>query len=354
MKRTCIFLLLLLLVTYVKEGYEKITANDIPVKCSTEGNLSDIAAEVTAIPLETNDNCILRHARQVKKEGRNLFLVNQGKLYHFDCTGKFISQITHSEFEYENHILVSDYMIDPIQKQLIVTDNRQTAHYYTYDGKFLGKIDIMKNRPWASISKLSYYDDSIWATVDRVIKKGKENNSLCLEQWLYKLDTTFNVKEARKITPAGLGRFTLGRVIAPEIAVTNEKVYVQSPSREPDQLLRDTLYLLNQNKLEITDDYSSILPFRMSGRFLISSYFNPYSTENNYIFCYDCEKDRAYNVKEGLEDNFYGTGRICDLQAMDLHGNSYCYSKTGKEVQTAFPDRKESDNPVIFVVKLKA
>ena len=350
MKRTCLFLLILILVVYLKEGYEKITA-EAPTKCIESANLSDLAQNVTAIPLETTPHCIIRHARQVKKDRDHLFLVNQGKLYHFSTSGKFLNQITHSELEYKNNILVSEYVIDPIQKQLIVMDGEQNVHYYSYEGNFLGKINIMENRPWISIKKIAYHDQHIWATVDRVVPQKGEK---CLEQWLYKLDTIFNEVDAHKITPVDVGRFTLGREVSPEIAVVNEKVYAQSPSHQPEYLLQDTMYLLSQDKHQITGDYPFILPFRISGRFLISTYYNTNSKDKNYTFCYDLEKKQAYYIKEGLEDNFYETGQIQDLQAMDVYSNSFCFYKSGKDVLKAFPNRKESDNPVLFIVKLKA
>ena len=353
MKRTCLFLLLLILIVYLKEGYERITT-EAPVKCAFNASLSDVAQEVTAIPLETNPNCVIRHARQVKKDRDHLFLVNQGKLYHFSSSGKFLNQVTHCELEHKNNILVTDYVIDPVQKQLIVMDGEQNVHYYSYNGDFLGKINIVENRPWASIKKIAYYDNHIWATVDRVVPEKEKSEHLCLEQWLYKLDTIFNEVDARKIAPVDVGRSTLGREIYPEVAVINKKVYVQSTSQQPKHLLQDTLFLLSQNKLDITNDYSFILPFRISGRYLISTYYNANSKIKNHIFCYDLEKNQAYHIKEGVEDNFYDTGQIEDLQAMDVYSNSYCFSKSGKDVQKAFPDRKETDNPVLFIVKLKA
>ena len=52
MKKTCLLLLLLVGIIYINEGY-KIISEDMPVKSTTEGSLSDVADEVIAIPLET-------------------------------------------------------------------------------------------------------------------------------------------------------------------------------------------------------------------------------------------------------------------------------------------------------------
>lgn len=353
MKRTFSILLLLLLAIYTKEGYELAT-KEAPVKCSVTGSLSDVAEEVIAIPLETNTRCILSHARQIKRDGENLFLLCQRQLYRFNCSGKFINQITHSHSSYKNPILISDYVIDPVHKQLIVTDDRQNVHYYNYEGDYLGKISLPANKLWQSLGKLAFYDDHIWATVNRTIPRKEYNNQLCVEQWLYKFDTTFRAVDARKLTAAELGRLMIGHVLEPEVAVVNRQVYVQAPSLQPDLLLQDTLYLISQKMLDISDDYASILPLRIGSRFLVSTHYNPAEEDKCYTFCFDRRDNHAYNVQGGLEDNFYGTGKIPELQAMDIYSNSYCYCKSSEEVKQAFPERKAGDNPVVFIVKLKA
>ena len=353
MKRTFSILLFLLLVIYAKEGY-KLATQVNPVQSFNTGSLSDVAEEVIAIPLETNAHCILSHARLVKRDGDNLFLLCRQQLYHFSCSGKFINQITYCNSLYKNNILASDYVIDPVHKQLIVTDGQQHVQYYNYDGDFLGKIDLPADYAGQSLGKLAYYDGHIWTTVNRAVLRKEYNNQLCMEQWLYKFDTAFHKVETRKLTVAELGRLTIDHALEPEVAVANRQVYVQAPSLQPDELLQDTLYLISRNKLDITDGYSSILPIRISSRFLVSTHYNPNDEEKCYTFCYDQQKSRAYNVQGGLVDNFYGTGKVRELQAMDVYSNSYCFYKSSEEVKKAFPDRKTGDNPVVFIVKLKA
>ena len=93
MKKTCLLLLLLVGIIYINEGY-RIISDDMPVKSTTKGSLSDIADEVIAIPLETKSDCRLKYATQIKRDRNELFLVSNGQLYHFDCSGKFVNRIT--------------------------------------------------------------------------------------------------------------------------------------------------------------------------------------------------------------------------------------------------------------------
>ena len=157
-----------------------------------------------------------------------------------------------------------------------------------------------------------------------------------------------------KLTAADLGRFYLGACFSTELSVTNGNVYAYSPSTQPDELLADTLYLIRRNKLNIHEEYSSILPLCIAGRYLVSTYSDATDTDKNYTFCYDRREDYAYNVTGGFEDNFYHTGRVPDLKSLDIYNNSFCYCRSGEEVKKAFPDRTEEDNPVLFIVRMKA
>lgn len=351
MKRAFLLLLLLLSVAYLKEGYELITDNKT-IESSNQGVLSDIAHEVIAIPLETNNRCILSHARQIRRDGNHLFLLNKRQLYHFTCSGKFVNQITFLDASHPNSLTVADYVVDPVKKQLIILDEEQNVHYYGYDGRLLSKITLPQPHPWQQLIKLSYYDRHIWATADQLTKSA-ESADYCLEQWLYKFDTAFHPVEARKLSPADLGRSQICYLFNPEMAVANREVYVHAPSIDSDRLLEDTLYLISRNALSIETNNASILPLRISERFLISTHYNPVELQKSYTFCFDRQENKSYTVQEGFEDNFYHTGRIAELQAMDVSNTSYCYYKSGKEVRKAFPERKENDNPVLFIVKLK-
>lgn len=348
MKKTCIFLLLIVWAIYIKEGYELLTADD-PVKSVFTGTLSDVADEVIAIPLETNTNCQLEHATLIKRDQQDLFLVSNHQLYHFDCSGKFIKQITHN-----NQFPVADYTIDPINKQLLVMDNLSNIYYYDYLGVLQEVRNLAGIRSLKGSTHLSYYNHYIWITTQSLAPDREEPDRQIVEQWLYKFDSAFNPVEARKLTPVDLGRLYIEDCFSQEIGVANNNVYVHSASSQPAELLRDTLYLISQNKLNIHNEYASILPIRIGNRFLVSTHYNKTDIKQSYTFCFDHQERTSYNIKEGFEDNFYHTGKIPELQAMDIYNNTFCYCKSGEEVKKAFPDRKSNENPVLFIIKMKA
>lgn len=348
MKKTCLLLLLLVGIIYINEGY-KIISEDMPVKSTTKGFLSNIAEEVIAIPLETTADCRLKHATQIKRDRNELFLVSNGQLFHFDCSGKFLSRVTNNQ-----HFLVANYVIDPVERQLIIMDDKENVYYYDYDGTLLERKSLAGINPLNTPIRLMYHNRHIWITAQSLSPSANEPNKQCVNQWLYKFDTTLNLQDARKLTAADLGRFYLGACFPAELSVADGNVYAYSPSTQPDELLADTLYLINRNKLNIHEDYSSILPLCISGRYLVSIYSNATDEKLNYTFCYDRRENYAYNVTGGFEDNFYHTGKVPDLKSLDAYNNSFCYCRSGEEVKNAFPDRAEEDNPVLFIVRMKA
>ena len=233
-------------------------------------------------------------------------------------------------------------------------DNEENVYYYDYDGTLLERKSLAGINPLKAPTRLMYYDRHIWLTAQALSPSKEDAGTQCMDQWLYKFDTTLNLQDARKLTAADLGRFYLGACFSTELSVADGNVYAYSPSTQPDELLADTLYLISRNQLNIHNDYSSILPLCIAGRYLVSTYSNAADEEENYTFCYDRREEYAYNVTGGFEDNFYHTGRVPDLKALDVYNSSFCYCRSGEKVKNAFPDRTEEDNPVLFIVRMKA
>lgn len=172
MKKTCLLLLILIGVLYIREGY-LIVRNDMPVKSTDKGSLSDIAEEVIAIPLETKPDCRLKYASRIKREGNELFLVSNSQIYHFDCSGKFINQVT-----FNKHFTVTDYVVDPIEKQLIVMDDRENVYYYDYKGVLLERKSLAGINPLKSPTRMIYHDRHIWLTAQSVSSSKEEPGRL--------------------------------------------------------------------------------------------------------------------------------------------------------------------------------
>lgn len=347
---------ILLLIGFVSCVHRKdinldLKASGIPDEVIVSGKLSDIASQIIAVPLETNAQCMLTNTDQIKCDGDDLFILDNHQLYHFNRKGKFLNQLIRKE-KGSIPIAIHDYVIDPIKKQLIILDKKQTIHYYTYNGNLLAKKILTENIPWKKIFKLSYFNKHIWATTENLEISSEDTYIKVYEKWLYKLDTSFAIISGVRLQNVDLGRFYINGDFSPELYVANNKVYVHSPSLQGNQLLRDSLYLINTNQLN--PQYPvHILPVRIHKRFLISSYQDSCTQKQNYLFCYDQMKRKSFNIKEGFQDNFYQTGQVSELKALDVYNEELWYCKSSKDVQQLFPKRKISDNPIIFIVKLK-
>ena len=351
MKKAFNFLFICLIALYGWIGYQVIHNTDLP-QCLPEGSLSDIAEEVIAIPLETNGHHPLKKIKMIKRDQEDIFLVCNRQLYHYNSSGQFLGQITTNRQKKGEAIEVADYAIDPIHDRLIVISARQEVYYYDYNGQLLGKSVLPQDTSWKTFGHIAYYDNFLWVTIDLI---NSENIQMpTIEQWLYKFDLNFHEVEKRKLNTADLGRIDINHKQKPGIAVKDGHIYVQSSSLQPEHILNDTLYLINHNQLVIKDNYAKILPLLIGTRFLVSTHYDPFLPERSYTFCYDQQKRQAYNVQGGLDDNFYKTGKIPELQSIDLQSNTYCYYKSGKELAYSFPDRIDQDNPVLFIVKMKA
>lgn len=344
-------MLICLIALYGRIGCQMILNTGL-AQYQPEGSLSDVAEEVIAIPLETNESCSLKKIKMIKRDREDIFLVSDRQLYHFNSSGQFLGQITALQPGTRQPIELADYAVDPVHDRLIVIGTGREVHYYDYNGQLLYQSCLPQDVSWRTFGHVAYYDNHLWATIDLVNSENRQAQTV--EQWLYKFDLGFHEVGKRKLDVADVGRMDINHKPGPEIAVKDGNVYVQAPSLQPAHILNDTLYLISCNRLAITEDYAQILPLQIGTRFLVSTHYNPTQPEHSHTFCYDRRKAKAYNVQGGLEDNFYKTGKIPELQSIDLQSDTYCYCKSGKELAHSFPGRTNDDNPVLFIVKMKA
>ena len=328
---------------------------DINYKTGTEIAVKDGHVYVQAPslqPLKTNGHCSLNKIKMIKRDREDIFLVSDRQLYHFNSSGQFLGQITAHLPGTRQPVELVDYAVDPVHDRLVVIGTGHEVYYYDYDGQLLFQSILPQDASWKTFGHMAYYNNHLWTTIDLVNSENKQAPSI--EQWLYKFDLYFNEVGKRKLDVADLGRMDINYKTGTEIAVKDGHVYVQAPSLQPAHILNDTLYLINSNQLTITEDYAKILPLQIGTRFLISTHYDPTLPERSYTFCYDQRRTKAYHVQGGLDDNFYKTGKILELQSIDLQSNTYCYYKSGKELAYSFPDLTNKDNPVLFIVKMKA
>ena len=353
MKRAFLILLAIIAIVCIKQGYELFTANEL-TENHLVGSLSDIADEVVAIPLQTAGKHSIEKVKNVRKEGNNLFLISEGTLYRFNRKGEFICRITNP-----NTIKVAGYVVNPVSRQLIVLGNVDDIHYYSYDGQLIDKKKLKSDLPGHRMSSISLYNNHIWTT-EECIKNDSSTKVSYLEKQVVEYDSSFQKMKTHKLVQANLGRKDCGiSGLPPTLSVSGDTgiIYAYSPSTETNKLLRDTLFLKEQQDKE-EQNYSAdgilLYPIRFGSRFWVSTYHNKHNEKGSYTFCYDTLNNQSWQVQGGFKDNFYHTGAVPELQAMDLYNQSYCFCKSGQEIKKAFPEYANEKSPVLFIVKLKA
>ncbi len=353
MKRALSLLLLVIALVYAKQGYDIYQLNQ-QATASLKGTLSDIAEEVVAIPLKTTGGASIQCARYIRQEGNNLFLISNDVLYRFTSEGEFVCRITDPE-----EIRVAGYVLHQANHELIVLGNKDDIYYYTYDGKLKDQKKLKSNFASHRMQSLALINNRI-LTVEEDARTDEDTMQTIIRRRVVTYDTSFHKLSEQTLQPVQVGRnrLTVGAGVT-QLCVHSDtgQVYAYMPDMSSDHILRDTLFLMGTYRWQFGSgegESIALAPVLSGGRFWIASQANRSETAENYTFCYDTQKRSYCEVKGGLCDDFYHTGRVADLEAMDASNQTYAFCRSGEAIKKAFPKRKADDNTVVFILKLKA
>ena len=342
MKKGGLILLTTILLTYGYQGYKAIYnyIND-EVKIKTSAVLSDITDSVISVPLEAPNGRAIQQIRRVQRDENNIFLLAEHRLLHFDISGKFINQPA-SDISDRDDVFIADYTIDADRQQIIVIDSLRYMSKYDYSGNLISRVKI--TQPWHKITAFAYHSGYIWATTETLIKN-TDNDSYNISHDLCQLDMEMNGISNQRLHYADVGRNIFKSFCINELLVDENSVYAYSSPIDMDNLLNDTLFILQSHNVSMMNrnryyGQACVYPVRKSKRYMMSTHH--YSADDCHTFCYDNSNNTAYMLSEGFEDDFYNTGNITDLQPMDIYHTSYCFVK------------QESDAPVLFIATLKS
>lgn len=354
MKRTFSIILALFVIVYGKQAYDVFTAYYFSYH-HTSGTLSDIAEEVVAIPLDTKGGEQIDKVKNIRQVGNDLFLISNGVLYRFAHNGELICRITQPE-----ELQVAGYVVNEVNRELIVLGNTDDIFYYTYEGNILEKKKMKSDLAHHRLETFSMFGDKIW-TVEEAAFVDEDTLETTIQKRVVTYDRDFEKLETRMLVSANLGRnqfLTVNQTPRLFVEKDTGMVYAVSPELVSDNILQDTLFVKTNWRSQLSASYYQntvpVFPMSFGSRYWLSVCSGQEKEEDNYTFCYDNTSYFSWQAKGGLKDNFYKTGLIPDLEAIDIYARSYAYAKSGKEVKKAFPGRKANDNAVVFIVKLKA
>ncbi len=353
MKRAFLLLLLIFVVLYGKMAYEVFTEQSI-FENNIEGKLSDIAEDVTAIPLQTFGLHKIERARSVQKEGDNLFLISDDTLYRFDKTGKLICRVTDP-----NLVTVAGYMIDPIKGRLIVLGNQNDVLYYSFNGELEECKKLTNDGMYQRVHSASLYNNRIWTTEECTLFEA-DTDTYLVEKQVVEYDTSFQKIGSHKLVSADLtNRSTLLSSCDYQLGVSKEsgKMYIYTTPSDPENLLRDSLLIKRRQDTYGEVDFDNevtVYPMRFGQRYWIASHADPDHPSRAHTFCFDQNTSKSWYLKEGFKDDFHHTGFVSQLKPLDVYCNSYYFCKTNNDTRSTFAKTNDLDNAVVYIVKLKS
>lgn len=342
MKRAFTFLLLILAVLYTCESYNTyLSAYQLPERF--RGLLSDIASQVAAITLQPAMGTKIDQARNIQTDKENLFLIHNHTLYRYNHKGEFVCRVTDP-----TRIEVADYLIDPAARQLIVLGNEDDVFYYTFHGELKETKKLQNDLRDRKFLSLSLYNDRIF-TIEENTFFCPDTQEYLVDKEVVTYDTSFRKITSRQLAPIDMGRtqYLIG-LNHSRLCVDQDTghVFVYDPSPRPEYLLQDTLFLSyswkeNMRKA-LREQTIPVVPVLPAGDFMISSYPWHANKDENYTFCFDRKTRTHKQIKGGLKDDFYQTGRIDDLQPIGLGSRTFCFTQ---------PDKK-TGSVVVYIVEV--
>ena len=342
MKKAFLILLAVFLILYGKIGIG-LFAEQPGLESASVGLLSEMAEEVTAIPLLAKGMDKIEDVRNVQMDGDNLFLISGNSLYRFDKSGKPVCRITDPSF-----ITVAGYLIDSLKQQLVVMGNENDVFYYSFSGELLSTKKLEDDSSNRRIHCAAIFGSRIWTT-EECISVDAATQTQYVEKQVVEYDTSFNKLTSHKLVSSNLQNnhnFNFSCDFELGISEDTGTIYAYSPPIYPERLLLDTLSIRRRQLMYGEMQYSgnvAVYPLRLGSRYWISSYRDPADPSAYYTFCFDRDTSKSWHIKGGFKDNICHTGNVPVLNPMDVHSNSYYFCKKDK-----------SENPVVYIVRLKA
>lgn len=356
------------LISCNKEKQTKINAHEIIFSTETDNeNLltSEFIDTSYFIPLETNDNCLIKWIRKIVFEGQRIFIFDpagNNKILIFDNKGKFINTVGNIGQGPGEYAELYDFCVDSVSRQIFLLCARGVIMCYDYTGHFKKKYTLESNlRAW----KIEYFDDHFYFIVQEpdffnlVItdnnfkikqkffpdKEFSENDVLLVHplkvvdsgmQYIRYIDNyIYLIKNHKDITGQYAIDFGKNTIDFAELKKLNENVL-----KEKMKTLRGDIYSFTQNTGH------AIVYYLDNDKFVISIYDKKSHTAKNYFL---------ENISDKYLGNYYplffryltaNKEFVADIYpAILFQKNPTEYIK---EMHLS-----EDDNPVLYVVKMK-
>jgi hypothetical protein len=323
----------------------------IPNKTDTAVHLSDVSYSLNTIQLETSENNLLAHIKDIKIYANKLFIDDGFKIAIFDINGKFIQVLGKKGQGPGEYNRVTNMAIDEDSGKTYLSDYKKLM-VFNSEHQFVEerKLDYHLNY-------LKILDGELWIVSEEIgIKIGDD---FANKTNIYKLDESYQISDTIPFRTIILDQKTIGgNPFRYWLSDLEDGLFMFMPVLTPENLIRDTLYQVIDNNIVVPavkfqferkqsldeTGYQTLLIYNI---FNSSSYYLlEYDQDwKRYMFLYDKKVKKGYNLSEGLIDE---DGNPVFLRPLDLKEDLFYYIK-----KFEFEDKTiEEKNPVIGIVKL--
>jgi hypothetical protein len=355
-----IYMLLLLLTVWScrQTSKESIKIIKVDPEKSDSVVLSKIALGVNKFTLETNDSSLITRVTEIETTNEYIFVNDAGRrVLQFDSKGKYIKQIGNQGRGPGEYINIYSIALDSVNMILYI-DTYKKILCFDFSGKI---VNVIKQESMPEF--ICVIGDKLWAVSTSLANKLENNRYLNITKLI-----RYALKGSR------IDTMVIKRIALPgQAGTSNPQSYVISdlgnvqylyyPVLLPESVLRDTIYVVNEDKLNprIKLDFGNAAKPRngkkqifmrnvfQTNRYLFAEYI--YESEQK-LFCHDFSENISYNLKQGFSDDYFGTGKI-QLKPLSLKNGKLYFVQEAFKVATKIEGVTENSNPVVFFVHLK-
>lgn len=157
---------ILYIFTSCKENKSNLIEDDTAEYIKLSGNENCIDTvyfeSVKLVPLETNEFSLIRSIDRIATDDKNLFIFDKtlSTLFIFDISGKYVDKIDDKGNGPGQYVLLYDFSLDKINKQLILYgDPLRKLLYFNYQGEFVREKKIEGSN---GVKEFSSSDEDIY------------------------------------------------------------------------------------------------------------------------------------------------------------------------------------------------
>jgi hypothetical protein len=342
------------------EKADKIDIIKVNFESEATTNLSDVTNKHEVIRLETAEECLISRLSDLYITKDYLFILDGGRrLLQFSRNGKFIKPIGKrgkGPFEYN---MIHSFTCDTVKEQIYIGALRN-IHCYSFKGEPLFSIKQNKIDDFMSVQ-----NSQLWTFFTEYGQK--DATTFVNRQYL----TTYN-EEGLYLDSIPLKEIILpnqvGSTMRPlqYISNTHTGVFFYYPILIQESSVRDTLYQIINNSIKpsVKIDFGAhtvhpqnpkrkgihIKNIYRSNRYLFAWYSTAINKQS-YLLCHDLNTGMQYNLKDGIKDNIYNTGKIV-LKQLNTPNDHMYFVKDAFEVHNVIEGVSEDSNPVVFIIIL--